>query len=157
MDFQPWESAARVVAIFAGVIFGCAAISSSCVVWVRKQIFGYGGSGLCFAGVILLGLSIWHSVEFGVGSTGLSFKAARDIVTSAASAADQTANAAKAAEQAARTAASPTNNLDPAKRAEIEKANLDAKRAAEEARRHLQDVSQSLKGPFGTRVCIPWC
>jgi hypothetical protein len=155
MDFQIGESAARIVAIFAGVIFGSAAIGSSCVVWVRKQIFGYGGSGLCFAGVILLGLSIWHSVEFGVGSSGLSFKAARDIVVSAASSADQATNAAKAVEQAAAAAA--TNNPDPAKRAEIEKATQDAKKAAADAQRHLQDVTRNLGTAFGKRVCIPWC
>ncbi len=154
MDFQTWASAATTVAIFAGVIFGSAAISSSCVVWVRKQIFGYGGSALCFAGVILIGLSIWHSIEFGVGSTGLSFKAARDIVVSAASAADQAANSAKAAEQAARIA---VTSPDLAKRTEIEKANQDAKRAAEEAQRHLQDITRNFGGTFGKRVCIPWC
>jgi hypothetical protein len=38
--------------------------------WVRKQIFAYGGSALCGAGVVLLGLSIWHSVQFGVNSSG---------------------------------------------------------------------------------------
>jgi hypothetical protein len=99
----------------------------------------------------------WHSVEFGVGSSGLSFKAARDIVTSAASSVDQAANAAKAAEQAATVAASPTSNIDPAKRAAIEKAKQDAQKAAADAQRNLQDVTRSLGGTFGKRVCIPWC
>ena len=74
MDFNQWNDVARVLAILAGVVFGSAAISSACWVWLRKQIFAYGGSALCGAGVVLLGLSIWHSVEFGVGSSGVRFK-----------------------------------------------------------------------------------
>jgi hypothetical protein len=53
---------------------GSAAISTACWVWLKKQIFAYGGSALCGAGVVLLGLSIWHSVDFGVTSNGLTLK-----------------------------------------------------------------------------------
>ena len=74
MDTDFWTSTARVLAVLAGVVFGSVSISSACWVWVRQQIFGYGGSSLCGAGVILLGLSIWHSVDFGVGGTGLTLK-----------------------------------------------------------------------------------
>ena len=74
MDMDIWASIARIFAIFAGVIFGSAAISSACWVWLRKQIFAYGGSALCGSGVILLGLSIWHSVEFGISGTSLTLK-----------------------------------------------------------------------------------
>jgi hypothetical protein len=65
---------AHVLAVLAGVLFGCAAISTSCWVWLRKQIFAFGGSALCGSGVVLLGLSIWHSVEFGVSGSGFSLK-----------------------------------------------------------------------------------
>jgi hypothetical protein len=100
VDSQTWESAARFIAILAGVIFGSAAISAAVVVWVRKQVFAYGGSALCVAGVVLLGLSIWQTVEFGVSATGLNFKAAQGIVQSAVNSVDQAAKAAKTAELA---------------------------------------------------------
>jgi hypothetical protein len=67
-------TAAQVLAVVAGVVFGSAAISTACWVWLKKQIFAYGGSALCGAGVVLLGLSIWHSVDFGVTSNGLTLK-----------------------------------------------------------------------------------
>jgi len=69
-----WTAATRAIAVLAGVVFGSAAISSACWVWVRRQIFAYGGSALCGSGVILLGLSIWHSVEFGISGTGMTLK-----------------------------------------------------------------------------------
>jgi hypothetical protein len=65
---------AHVLAVLAGVLFGSAAISTACWVWLQKQIFAFGGSALCGAGVVLLGLSIWHSVEVGVSGGGLSLK-----------------------------------------------------------------------------------
>ena len=65
---------AHVLAVLAGVFFGCAAISTACWVWLRKQTFAFGGSALCGSGVVLLGLSIWHSVEFGVSGSRLSLK-----------------------------------------------------------------------------------
>src|SRR6266571_945542 len=74
MDNTFLATEAHVLGVVAGVVFGSAAISSACWVWLRKQIFAYGGSALCGAGVVLLGLSIWHSVEFGVTGTGLSLK-----------------------------------------------------------------------------------
>jgi hypothetical protein len=74
MEQSFWPTAAQVFAVMAGVVFGSAAISSACWVWLRKQIFAYGGSARCGAGVVLLGLSIWHSVEFGVTGSGLTLK-----------------------------------------------------------------------------------
>src|SRR4051794_8273125 len=76
MDTDPgtWTAATRVIAVLAGVVFGSAAISSACWVWVQRQIFAYGGSALCGSGVILLGLSIWHSVELGISGTGMTLK-----------------------------------------------------------------------------------
>jgi hypothetical protein len=65
---------AHVLAVLAGVLFGCAAIATACWVWLRKQIFAFGGSALCGSGVVLLGLSIWHSVEFGVSGSSISLK-----------------------------------------------------------------------------------
>jgi hypothetical protein len=137
------------VSNYAGVVFGSAAIGTACFVWVRKQVFGYGGSALCLAGLVLLGLSIWHSVEFGVGSNGLSFKAAQDIFASARNAAGEAAKAAKVAEQAETAPTSPT---DAKKRSELAKASEQARKVADAAQKHLQEVTRSLKGIFGTRV-----
>jgi sporulation protein YlmC with PRC-barrel domain len=68
--------AAHVLAVLAGVVFGSGAISTACWVWLQKQIFAFGGSALCGSGVVLLGLSIWHSVEFGVGGVSLKLQTA---------------------------------------------------------------------------------
>jgi hypothetical protein len=66
--------AAHVLAVIAGVVFGSAATSTACWVWLRKQIFAYEGPALTGAGVVLLGLSIWNSVEFGISSAGMNMK-----------------------------------------------------------------------------------
>jgi len=65
---------AHVLAVLAGVLFGCAAISTACWVWLRKQTFAFGGSALCGSGVVLLGLSMWHSVARGVSGSSISLK-----------------------------------------------------------------------------------
>jgi hypothetical protein len=64
----------HVLAVLAGVVFGAAAISTACWVWLRKQIFAFGASALCGSGVVLLGLSIWHSVEFGINGNSIPLK-----------------------------------------------------------------------------------
>jgi hypothetical protein len=74
MDTDTWTAIARIIAVLAGVVFGSAAISCASWVWLKRQIFAYGGSALCGSGVILLGLSIWHSVEFGMIGTELTLK-----------------------------------------------------------------------------------
>jgi hypothetical protein len=79
MDSQAWELAAKIVAILAGVVIGSAAIGVACAVWARKQIFAYGGSALCMAGVVLLGLSIWPSIELAITATGVHLRAAQGI------------------------------------------------------------------------------
>ena len=74
-------SDAHVLAVLAGVLFGSAAISTGSWVWLKKQIFAFGGSALCGSGVVLLGLSIWHSVEFGVSSSSISLKLQAELNT----------------------------------------------------------------------------
>jgi hypothetical protein len=178
MDSETWALTVRNVAILAGILLGSIAIATACVVWARKHVYGYGGSGLCMTGVVLLGLSIWQNVEVGMGASGLNFKAARQIVESAANTADEAAKAAKAAEQAAKEAAvapaslpRPTSPPPSDKAAEAaaaekaaaeinraaERAAADANRAAAEAQKHLQEVTKNLGSVFGHRVCIPWC
>jgi hypothetical protein len=62
-----WRDTAAVVAIFAGVIFGALSVCSVAWVWVTKRAFGLGGSALSVAGVVLLGMSIFKTVEFRAG------------------------------------------------------------------------------------------
>ncbi len=50
-------------AYIVGMIIGAGAIAAVSWVWVRKQTFGTGGIGLSIVGVILVGLSVWKSVE----------------------------------------------------------------------------------------------
>lgn len=47
----------------AGLIIGSAALLTACYVWIRKQVFGLGGGTLSFAGILLLGLSVWTSAS----------------------------------------------------------------------------------------------
>jgi hypothetical protein len=75
MDFQTWQSAATIFAILLGAVLGSAAVGTACVVWVRKMVFGYGGSALCLTGMVLLGLSVWQSVRFGLSTTEVKFEA----------------------------------------------------------------------------------
>jgi hypothetical protein len=75
MDSQTWDLVARMFAILVGVGLGSAAIITATAVWGRRQIFGYGGSALCLAGVILLGLSIYSSVKLAISATsGIVFE-----------------------------------------------------------------------------------
>lgn len=50
-------------AYIVGLVVGAVAIAAVCWVWVRKQTFGTGGTVLSIVGVILVGLSVWKTVE----------------------------------------------------------------------------------------------
>ena len=51
--------------IVAGIIVGCLSIASACYHWVRNQLFGTAGIVLSTVGILLLGTSIWASIEVG--------------------------------------------------------------------------------------------
>lgn len=76
MSMVEFEQAARIVAIAAGIVFGACAISSVSWVWFRKQIFAYGGSVLSVVGVILIGLSIYKTVDVRAAPGGIGIKLA---------------------------------------------------------------------------------
>ncbi len=63
MDSQYVSTMLLISATLSGVICGSISIGSVCLLWVRRQVFGQAGAALCAAGVVLLGLSIWGSVE----------------------------------------------------------------------------------------------
>ncbi len=52
-------------AILSGIIFGCILLASACYHWVRNKMFGLAGVVLSTVGVVLFGMSVWASVEYG--------------------------------------------------------------------------------------------
>ncbi len=56
--------------IILGLIIGSVMLIATTFVYVRHQTFSLGGSILTAFGTLLLGLSIWQSVEFTVGPDG---------------------------------------------------------------------------------------
>ena len=70
------------VGLAAGGLF----VVSVCVVWLTKQTFGTGGAVMSFAGVLLVGLSVFKTANIGVTSDGVSInfdlqQVAEDAVT----------------------------------------------------------------------------
>jgi hypothetical protein len=76
MNIGEVEQAARIVAIGAGIIFGGWALSSVIWVWTKKQIYAYGGSGLSLVGIVLMGLSIYKTVDVHAAPDGIGIKLA---------------------------------------------------------------------------------
>ncbi len=60
-----------------GLVLGTFAIVAACGVWVRKQLFGAGGTVLSLVGLILVGLSVWKSVEISVTEGTVSVRLER--------------------------------------------------------------------------------
>jgi hypothetical protein len=75
MDSQAWDLATKIAPVLVGVVVGSLTIGTACVVWARKHVFGFAGSILCIAGIVLIGLSILQSVEFVVNPSGIKFSA----------------------------------------------------------------------------------
>jgi len=55
-----------------GLAMGAAFVASVCFVWVSKHTFGTGGAVMSFAGVLLIGLSVFKTANLNVGSDGVS-------------------------------------------------------------------------------------
>jgi hypothetical protein len=70
------EQLARIAAIAAGIIFGSWALSSVIWVWTKKQIYAYGGSALSVVGIVLMGLSIYKTVDVRAAPDGIGIKLA---------------------------------------------------------------------------------
>jgi hypothetical protein len=75
MDSQAWDLAVKIAPVLVGVVFGSLTIGTACFVWARKHVFGFAGSVLCMAGIVLIGLSIWQSVELVVNRDGIKLSA----------------------------------------------------------------------------------
>ena len=76
----------QLAAFILGMVLGGAMIAVSCFVYVKTQRFGVGGSILTALGAVLIGLSIFTSVEFSVSPTG-DFKFQTQIYNAAKDAA----------------------------------------------------------------------
>lgn len=57
-------------ALIAGIVFGSLMLGCVCFVYVKHHKFGLAGSVLTIFGVILIGLSIFKTVEVKVKATG---------------------------------------------------------------------------------------
>ena len=59
------------LAILVSIVLGCLSIVSASFHWVRSQKFGIAGMVLSNVGVILVGMSVWASVEYGASGPGI--------------------------------------------------------------------------------------
>jgi hypothetical protein len=76
MAASEMEQFARIAAIAAGILFGGWALSSVIWVWTKKQIYAYGGSALSVVGIILMGLSIYKTIDVRAAPDGIGIKLA---------------------------------------------------------------------------------
>ncbi len=99
MDMKNWT-------YVVGMILGAFVLISVCVVWLRHQKLGGGGTGLSVIGIVLVGLSIWSSVKLQVGDVRVELETLRARVQQVADA------GAKISEETARVAESTAGNRD---------------------------------------------
>lgn len=64
-------SGATEAALWVGIILGALMLAAVTINFVRHQSFGWGGSIFTVFGVVLVGLSVWKTVEVSVGADGL--------------------------------------------------------------------------------------
>lgn len=58
------------VALWAGLVVGLLMLLGVCYVYVARSAFGLGGVVLSVFGVVLMGLSIWKTVEITISANG---------------------------------------------------------------------------------------
>ncbi|MEL6869129.1 MAG: hypothetical protein AAFO81_04955 [Pseudomonadota bacterium] len=59
-----------------GIVLGSVLIVSVAIVWLRKQVLGFGGLGMCVIGTLLMSLTIWQNVQLEVSKDGATLKLA---------------------------------------------------------------------------------
>jgi hypothetical protein len=79
MQQQSFFDWAQDIAILAGVCVGVFAVFSPSWVWLKKQLFGWGGGFLCAFGTILIVASIFKTVSLALGPSGVDFKLGQQI------------------------------------------------------------------------------
>ncbi len=79
MQQQNFYELAQDIAILAGVCVGVFAVFSPSWVWLKKQLFGWGGGFLCAFGTILIVASIFKTVSLALGPSGVDFKLGQQI------------------------------------------------------------------------------
>jgi tetratricopeptide (TPR) repeat protein len=60
----------RLSALVAGLGLGSAMLVIACVVFLKKNVFGLGGSVLSLFGLVLVGLSVWTSFDLSISPKG---------------------------------------------------------------------------------------
>lgn len=74
-----------IVTLILGLILGTVLLSAAVYVYIKHQVFALGGSVLTVFGTILLGLSIWQSVELTIRPEGgITAKFKQDLGAAAA-------------------------------------------------------------------------
>jgi hypothetical protein len=103
MELNP----AFIIALIVGTLMlGCV-----CFVYVKHRAFGFGGTVLSALGVILLGMSVWRSIDVSLSKEGI--KAKLNQVEATAKQATETAkNAEVATQQANQQVSALTNRFE---------------------------------------------
>lgn len=61
-------------AFSAGIVIGALLLLAVAWVWIKKQIFGVGGSVMCFSGIALIGLTVWKTIQVDVSGGEITAK-----------------------------------------------------------------------------------
>jgi hypothetical protein len=64
-------------AFFLGMLCGTILLLSASVVYVKHRQFGLGGTAMTLAGVILLGMSVWKTIDVEINKEGMKGKLIR--------------------------------------------------------------------------------
>lgn len=81
-------------AFLVALILGTAMLASVCFVYVRNQSFGLGGVIMSGLGVVLVGMSVWKSIDISLSDKGVTAKL--EQVEAQAKRAEENASKAKA-------------------------------------------------------------
>jgi len=82
------------LAFITALVLGAVLLGSACYVYVKNQTFGLGGSCLSGLGVVLVGMSVWQSIDVSFDGNGIKAKLAQ--VESVAKRAESSASQAQA-------------------------------------------------------------
>ena len=68
------------IVVLVGLVFGGLQITTACYVWIKHRKFGPGGIFLTIFGCILIGLSIWRSIQVDIGPKGTKVSITRSEI-----------------------------------------------------------------------------
>jgi hypothetical protein len=62
------------IALVVGILLGTLFLGAVLWIYIRDKKIGWGGIFLCLIGVILLGLSLWGTIEISISASGIKAK-----------------------------------------------------------------------------------